>query len=219
MRPARLAGRRGSRAISGHGRPFPGKRRGLLHEEHASESRQGSHRPQGRNIAGMLRRLLLRVQRPRYTVDLGQTVAAAGWQGSGAAFTTAWNRGAWSSRQPDARRISDPWRVRRRRGLGEPGTVRDVVQRERQAQRARSPARGDRAARGRPAIGRSGDPEHGVKGLLVRNPIRVNFEERASGAVLCSACCVLLCPGTLAGAAEGMACVVNQRDSQRANPQ
>ena len=46
------------------------------------------------NIAGMLRHLLLRVQRPRYTVDLAQTVAAAGWRGSGAAFTTAWDRDA-----------------------------------------------------------------------------------------------------------------------------
>ncbi len=31
---------------------------------------------------------------PRYTVDLGQTVGATGWQGSGAAFTTAWHRDA-----------------------------------------------------------------------------------------------------------------------------
>jgi hypothetical protein len=42
----------------------------------------------------MLRDLLLRAQRPRYTVDLRQMVGAAGWQGSGAAFTTAWDRGA-----------------------------------------------------------------------------------------------------------------------------
>jgi hypothetical protein len=30
----------------------------------------------------------------------------------------AWSKAAWLH---DARRISDPWRVRRRRGLGEPG--------------------------------------------------------------------------------------------------
>jgi hypothetical protein len=52
----------------------------------------------------------------------------------------------------DARRISDPWRVHRRRDLGEPGTVRDVLQPERQAQRARRRVRGDRAARCRAAI-------------------------------------------------------------------